>query len=249
MNFTNLLLLSGAMIGDVPAPSWHTDYSAAQSKGAAAGRPLAVFVAPGAAGHAQCCREGKLSDDAASLLASHYVCVYVDARDPANKSLVEAFGLSSGKGVILSDRRGVHQAFYHDGDLSSADLLKALRAGAGAASAADVAAAETPLVFTTANFDAEVLKSTQPVLVDFYADWCGPCQRMSPVVTALGAELRGVAKVGKINTDRAGAIASTYGVSAIPAFLIFQDGRVVDRVVGATSKEDLAARLKKAATR
>jgi thioredoxin 1 len=235
-----LLLMGAAICGQATSPSWLDHYSTARARGVEAGRSLAVFVGKGKAGAAQCCRDGKLSDAAEKLLAKHYVCVYVDVEKPSNKWLADAFAFTKGNGVALSDRSGNIQTFYHDGEVSAAKLLDALRAGAGIADET----AKGVLAFTAANFDAAVLKSKQPVLVDFYADWCGPCQRMQPVMSALCADCNEIAKVGKLNTDQNRAIASEYGVSAIPAFLIFQNGRVVDRVVGATSKEDLAARIK-----
>ncbi len=97
--------------------------------------------------------------------------------------------------------------------------------------------------FTAENFDEEVMNSDVPVLVDFYADWCGPCRMMGPVVEALAGEYDGKAKVGKVNIDQQPDLAERFGVMSIPSFVIINNGRVVDRVMGAMPKEALEARL------
>lgn len=90
-------------------------------------------------------------------------------------------------------------------------------------------------------FETEVLQSDQPVLVDFWAPWCGPCRAVSPLIDELGAEYQGRARVVKINVDEAPAVAQEYGISTIPCFLMFRDGDVQDRKVGAVSKDVLAS--------
>ncbi len=97
--------------------------------------------------------------------------------------------------------------------------------------------------FTESNFEAEVLKSDIPVLVDFYADWCGPCKMMMPVVDKLAHTYEGKIKVGKINADEEGDLAGRYGIMSIPSFLIFKNGEVVETLTGAMSGETLAAKL------
>ena len=82
------------------------------------------------------------------------------------------------------------------------------------------------------NFNQEVLNSSEPVLVDFYADWCGPCRMMGPVVESLADTYAGKAKVGKVNVDESQALAASYGVMTIPTFMLFRDGKVVDSVTG-----------------
>lgn len=89
------------------------------------------------------------------------------------------------------------------------------------------------------NFEKEVLQSTQTVLVDFYADWCGPCKMMSPVVEKIAEELEGKVKVCKINVDEAQDIAAKYGVMSIPTFIVFKQGEPVKRTVGVQSEEEL----------
>ena len=89
--------------------------------------------------------------------------------------------------------------------------------------------------FTSADFEKEVLQSDKPVLVDFFADWCGPCKMMAPVVEQLAEELEGKAKVGKLNIDENMDIAEKYRVMNIPTFLIFKDGQEKERIVGAVS--------------
>ena len=97
--------------------------------------------------------------------------------------------------------------------------------------------------FTSADFEKEVLQSDKPVLVDFFADWCGPCKMMAPVVEQLAEELEGKAKVGKLNIDENMDIAEKYRVMNIPTFLIFKDGPEEERIVGAVSKNELKNQL------
>ncbi|MFA6427494.1 MAG: thioredoxin [Candidatus Magasanikbacteria bacterium] len=102
------------------------------------------------------------------------------------------------------------------------------------------------LTFTDANFDTEVIKSDVPVLVDFWAPWCGPCQMMGPIVESLSEELNGKGvKIGKLNVDENGETAGKYRVMSIPTFLVFKGGQVVDQMVGGVQKEKLKAMLDK----
>ncbi len=95
------------------------------------------------------------------------------------------------------------------------------------------------LKLNSENFEKEVLNSDQAVLVDFYADWCGPCKMMAPVIEELAEELQGKAKVGKINIDENTNIAVKYDVMSIPTLIIFKDGKEVKRFVGVRDKEEL----------
>ena len=88
-------------------------------------------------------------------------------------------------------------------------------------------------VLTNDNFDEEVLQSDLPVLVDFFADWCGPCKMMSPMVDQFAAQYEGKLKVCKLNVDNAQEIAARYGVMSIPTFIFFKDGEAVHQTVGA----------------
>ena len=99
--------------------------------------------------------------------------------------------------------------------------------------------------FTAANFEKEVLDAEIPVLVDFYADWCGPCKMMAPIVTQLAEEYEGKLKVGKCNIDDEDGLARMYRVMSIPTMKIFVQGKDVATVVGAVPKEQLEAELKK----
>ena len=92
-----------------------------------------------------------------------------------------------------------------------------------------------------ATFDAEVFQSTTPVLVDFWAPWCGPCRAVAPTVDALAADFAGKLKVVKLNTDESGEVAMKYGVTSIPTLMVFKGGEVVERVLGNRPKSDLAA--------
>ena len=94
------------------------------------------------------------------------------------------------------------------------------------------------------NFTKEVLQAQEPVLVDFYADWCGPCKMMAPVVEKLEQELAGKAKICKINVDVAGDIASEYGVMSIPTFIVFKQGKPTRTTVGVQSEDVLKDMLK-----
>lgn len=86
--------------------------------------------------------------------------------------------------------------------------------------------------FTTGNFETEVLKSDVPVLVDFWATWCGPCQMQGPVVEQAAEEMGSTAKIGKLNVDEEGNIAAQYGVMSIPTLIVFKDGKEAGRAVG-----------------
>ncbi len=99
--------------------------------------------------------------------------------------------------------------------------------------------------FTAANFEEEVLNSQIPVLVDFYADWCGPCKMMAPVVENLAESFEGKVKVGKLNIDDEMDIAQKYRVMSIPTFIIFKDGKAVETSVGAMQKDELEKKLQK----
>ena len=99
------------------------------------------------------------------------------------------------------------------------------------------------LEFDDANFDDDVLKSDIPVLVDFWAEWCGPCKALSPVIDELATVYLGKIKVGKVNTDTNREVSVRFSVSAIPTVMLFKSGEIVERFVGLRSKRDLQAVL------
>lgn len=97
--------------------------------------------------------------------------------------------------------------------------------------------------FTNDNFNEEVMNSDMPVLIDFYADWCGPCKMMGPVVEELAKEYEGKAKVGKVNVDEQPALAAKYNVMSIPYFAFVKGGELKDSELGAVSKDRLTRKL------
>ena len=97
--------------------------------------------------------------------------------------------------------------------------------------------------FNKSNFDAEVIKSDVPVLVDFWAPWCGPCKMIGPIIEELATEFDGKAKIGKVNVDDNQDLAGSFGIRGIPTVMLFKGGQVVNQFVGLRPKEDLAAAL------
>lgn len=99
------------------------------------------------------------------------------------------------------------------------------------------------VTLTENNFRNEVLESSKPVLVDFWASWCGPCHIIAPAIEELASDYDGKATIGKLNVDEQPGIAQQYGIRSIPSVLFFRDGKVVDQVVGAVPKQALADKL------
>jgi thioredoxin 1 len=108
-------------------------------------------------------------------------------------------------------------------------------------------AGQNMVTLTDANFDQEVIKSPVPVLVDFWAEWCGPCKMLGPVLDELAGEYTGKAKIGKLNIDEHQALANQFRITSIPTVLLFKNGQAAEQIVGLRSKGHYKAALDKAA--
>ena len=102
---------------------------------------------------------------------------------------------------------------------------------------------ENAITLTESNFDREVNNSDKPVLVDFWAEWCGPCKLIAPLIEEIAREKAGSVKVGKVNVDENQSLSFKFNIRAIPTLLIFKNGQVRDQVTGMTSKKDLVGRI------
>ena len=99
------------------------------------------------------------------------------------------------------------------------------------------------IALTDENFKKEILDSKLPCLVDFWAEWCGPCRRVGPVVEEVAKEFEGKIKVGKLNVSESGKTTSSYGVMSIPTLMFFKDGQVIEQIVGAVTKAELKSKV------
>lgn len=99
------------------------------------------------------------------------------------------------------------------------------------------------IILTEENFEKEILQSDKPVLVDFWAPWCGPCKMLGPVIEELAQELSGRVKVAKVNVDEQAKLAAEYGIVSIPTLIVFKNGKVTNKAVGVQAKDDIEAML------
>jgi len=106
-------------------------------------------------------------------------------------------------------------------------------------------ASDKVVTLTKDNFEEEVIKSGIPVLVDFWAQWCGPCRAIAPVIDELANDFEGKIKVGKVNVDDEGELAAKYRIMSIPTVMLFRDGQMVEKVIGARAKADYAGLIEK----
>ena len=100
------------------------------------------------------------------------------------------------------------------------------------------------IIITQENFDTEVLNSDKPVLVDFWASWCGPCQMLSPIISQIADEYADIAKVGKVNVDEEGSLARDFNIASIPTVMIFKNGEAVETLIGFRPKDEIVSLLK-----
>jgi len=101
------------------------------------------------------------------------------------------------------------------------------------------------LELTDSNFESEVLKADKPCMVDFWAEWCGPCHMVGPIVQEMAKEYEGKLKVGKLNVDQNGQTAAKYGIMSIPAILFFNGGQMVDQIIGAVPKKHFVDKVER----
>ena len=102
---------------------------------------------------------------------------------------------------------------------------------------------DTIITLNEKNFKQEVLDTEQPVLVDFWAPWCGPCKMMAPILDELASDLDGKVKIGKLNTDENPSVAANYGITGIPTLILFKNGNPEDRIVGVLPKEEIQKKI------
>jgi thioredoxin 1 len=102
------------------------------------------------------------------------------------------------------------------------------------------------ITITGGNFETEVLQSTVPVLIDFWASWCGPCKMIAPLIDQIAGEYAGRIKVGKVNVDEENELAGQHGIASIPTLILYKDGRVVGKKIGAVPRHDIEALIKEA---
>src|SRR4029077_7518179 len=147
--------------------------------------------------------------------------------------------------ITVSHLIGVLEFIAREGSTHDRCHGRQVRTGSGTRYLGGTMTANGIVEVTDANFDADVLKSDKPVLVDFWATWCGPCRAIAPIVDELAAEYQGKVKIGKMDVDRNSSTPMRYGVRGIPTLLVFKDGQVKEQIVGYVPKEQIQKALDK----